>query len=67
MQGVKANSSAAVGGWAGSCPCTFAGVSCKIIHRCWASIIGAAVTIVLLLSLGTAARRSGGRARHARL
>jgi hypothetical protein len=64
LQGVKANSSAAAGGWAGSCPCSFAGVSCNIVHRCWASIIGAAVTIVLLLGLGAAARHSG---RHVRL
>ena len=62
MQGVKANGSAAAGGWAGPCPCSFAGVSCKIVHRCWASIIGAVVTIVLLLGLGAAARRSGRRA-----
>ncbi len=45
-----------VGGWTGSCPCSFAAVGCNVVHRCWASIVGAAVTILVLLGLGTPAR-----------
>ena len=39
-------------GGSGSCPCSFANVGCKVIHRCWASIIGGVVAVAALLGLG---------------
>ena len=45
-----------MGGWTGSCPCSFSAMGCKVVHRCWASIVGAAVSILVLLGLGTPAR-----------
>ena len=39
-------------GGSGSCPCSFADVGCKVVHRCWASIIGGIVTVVAFLGLG---------------